>query len=642
MKKVLLSISALAAFTISAHAQQRLSLYEEFSGENCGPCAAANPGLWSLLSGSTNPSKVLLIKYQSPIPSAGPIYLLHPAPFDDRDQYYNVPFAPYGRLNGTGLGTGTAAPTSPGHVANLVQADIDNAASAGSPFNISVSHAWDATGTNITATVTVTAVSAYAPAGGQLKLRAALIEHLVYDTPPGTNGETDFHNVVRKMYPDANGTTIPNAWTVGQSQTFTITGIAPAYVDKSGADTRMVVWIQNDADKSIAQAAKSNANPPVVDVASTALNIPQTLFCTNGSTTTNATVVVKNTGTTNLSSATVYYRVDNGAWQSQPYSGTLAPGATANVTINGISLTPGRHVIYDSVAMPNANLDINPANNVKSKLVYVQNTTPNNLPITTGFENSGNMPTNWMLYDNNGDGESWILVNGAGLLHGGSTYGLRHYNYNYAAGETNIAILPTPNMPSGAKALDFWVAYAQYQNEQDKLEVVYSTDCGATWTTLWSQQGAQLATAPATTSNFVPTQTQWREKSADLSNVPTGAMIGFRATSAYGNNLYIDDVELRAGAALGIEDVVASGYVRMFPNPAKDKVTVEFTLNEQSQVQVQILDAAGRVVANGANTQMSKGVQKVDISTANLAAGIYNVKIQTAAGNRIERLTIVK
>ena len=172
---------------------------------------------------------------------------------------------------------------------------------------------------------------------------------------------------------------------------------------------------------------------------------------------------------------------------------------------------------------------------------------------------------------------------------------------------------------------------------------MYSTDCGASWTTVWSQQGAQLATAPATTSSFVPSQAQWwREKSADLSNVPTGAMVGFRATSAYGNNLYVDDIELRAGAALGIEQVVASGYVRMFPNPAKDKVTVEFTLNEQSQVQVQILDAAGRVVANGANTQMSKGVQKVDISTANLAAGIYNVKIQTAAGNRIERLTVVK
>jgi len=654
MKKVLLSISALAAFTISAHAQQRLSLYEEFSGENCAPCAAANPGLWALLS--ANPSKVLLLKYQSPIPSAGPIYNLYPADYQNRSAYYMPSFiaagntglfAPSGLHNGKILGIGQQ---NPGHVTYMTQAAIDADAAVASPFNITVTHAWDPTGANVTATVTVTAVSAYAPAGAQLKLRVALIEHLVYDTPPGTNGETDFHNVVRRMYPDGSGTTIPNAWTVGQSQTFTITGIAPGYVDKSGVDTRIVAWIQNDADKSIPQAAKSTPVAVPLDVASTTFNIPQTLFCTSGSTTTNATVVIKNIGATTVNAATVYYRVDNGTWQSVPYSGTLATGATATVNINNISLTPGRHIVYDSVALPNNQIDINFANNVKSKVVYVQNTTPNNLPLATGFENGGNMPTNYMLYDANDDGENWILVNGTGYLHNSSIYGIRHYNYDYAAGESNIAILPTPNMPAGAKALDFWVAYAQYIENgvvqgQDKLEVVYSTNCGSSWTPVWSQQGAQLATAPATGAPFVPTQNsnaQWRQKSADLSAVPSGAMIGFRATSDFGNNLYIDDINMRAGTALGIEEVVASGYVRMFPNPAKDKVTVEFTLNEQSQVQVQILDAAGRVVANGANTQMSKGVQKVDISTANLAAGIYNVKIQTAAGNRIERLTVVK
>ncbi|CAG0902347.1 unnamed protein product, partial [Darwinula stevensoni] len=50
--------------------------------------------------------------------------------------------------------------------------------------------------------------------GTTMKLRIGMIEHLVYTTPPGSNGEKDFHNVVREMYPDAAGTTIPNAWTV--------------------------------------------------------------------------------------------------------------------------------------------------------------------------------------------------------------------------------------------------------------------------------------------------------------------------------------------------------------------------------------------------------------------------------------------
>src|ERR1700745_573259 len=110
MKKLVLSLAAFAVFT--ENGQQRLALYEEFSGENCGPCAQANPGLWTLISG--NPTKALLIKYQSPIPSAGPIYNLYKTVTNARMSYYSVPFAPYGRLDGTGLGTGTAAPSSPG------------------------------------------------------------------------------------------------------------------------------------------------------------------------------------------------------------------------------------------------------------------------------------------------------------------------------------------------------------------------------------------------------------------------------------------------------------------------------------------------------------------------------------------------
>jgi len=639
MKKLLLAVCAFAS--VSSYAQTRFSIYEEFSGENCGPCAAANPGLWSLLTTGTNPSNVLLIKYQSPIPSAGPIYQQYTPDVQNRLTYYSVPFAPYGRLNGTNLGSGTAAPSSPGHVANLVQADLNAAASAAAPFNVSVSHVWNATGDTVTATVSVTSPSAYAPANAQLKLRVALIEHLVYDFPPGTNGETDFHNVVRRMYPDANGTTILNAWTMGQNQVFTIKGYVPSYIDKSKADTRIVAFIQNDQDKSIVQAAVSTPVLPGVDAASDALTIPANLICNSGSANVIPTVALKNTGTATLTSATIYYKVDNGSWQSSAWTGSLASNATANVALPAISIAAGAHVIYDSVATPNAMADINPANNVKFKQVWVQNTTPNALPFNTGFENAGTMPTNYMLYDVNGNFQNWQLVTGTSVGHNNSSYALRHYNYSFAAGESNVAIIPTPNMPAGAKALDFWYAYASFQAEADKLEVVYSTNCGQTWTALWNKAGSALATAPATTSSFVPTQSQWKFESVDMTNVPTAAMIGFRGTSDYGNNLFIDDVKLRTGLT-DVNDVVASGLVRMYPNPAKDDVTIEFTVSKSANVSVQILDAMGRVVNNVTNEFMAAGVQKLRVNTASLASGLYNVKIQTEEGHLIERLSVVK
>ena len=215
------------AAAAATHAQQHLALYEEFSGENCGPCAASNPALNTLLA--ANLSKVLLIKYQSPIPSAGPIYNAYTTVTNARLSYYSVPFAPYGRLDGTVQGLGQ---TSPGHIGYLTQSIIDAAAATPAPFTITVSHQWTTNGDSVRATVNLTTPGAYAPSGANLKLRIALIEHLQYPTAPGTNGETEFHNVVREMYPTAGGTQLANAWTAGQSQTITIKGRVPAYVDK--------------------------------------------------------------------------------------------------------------------------------------------------------------------------------------------------------------------------------------------------------------------------------------------------------------------------------------------------------------------------------------------------------------------------
>ncbi len=287
-------------------------------------------------------------------------------------------------------------------------------------------------------------------------------------------------------------------------------------------------------------------------------------------------------------------------------------------------------------------------------MITVQNSTPGPLPIATGFESAGAIPANWSFYDLNGNQMNWTYPSAVGITgvtgHSGSAYTAMHFNYGYAAGETNLILMPTPTIPSGDKALDFYYAYAQYSTENDKLEVVYSTDCGQNWTSIWNRSGAALSTTnngmpgPAVGNNtiFKPTTAQWRLASVDLASVPTGALVAFRAVSDFGNNMYIDDVNMRTGKPTGIEEVVSSGLVSVYPNPAKDNATVEFTLTESTNVQVQVLDAAGRVVNNVSNENMGAGVHKLNINTANMASGLYNVRIQTEKGSRIERLSVVK
>ena len=70
MKKNLLTIALMIVGLIAFAQSPRLSLYEEFTGETCPPCASANPALNLLLAQPANHAKVVAIKWQVPIPSA--------------------------------------------------------------------------------------------------------------------------------------------------------------------------------------------------------------------------------------------------------------------------------------------------------------------------------------------------------------------------------------------------------------------------------------------------------------------------------------------------------------------------------------------------------------------------------------------
>lgn len=638
MKKFLLAMAAFGSLSISfdASAATRMTLHEEFTGENCPPCASTNPGFWDLCNGSGNPSKLIHISYMVPIPSEG-WYCNRTTPiYTARDSYYSVPFAPYGRFDGH---VPDASASSPGHPYYFTQADIDAEAAIASPFTITVTSAWDGTYANIITTVTITCDASGAWTGSgttpNVKLRAALIKTDDFATSPGTNGETHFENVVQAMYPDVNGTTLPTSWMAGESHTYTITGAVPTWLDKS-QNPYMVVWIQDENDKSIAQAAKGAPLTLAVDASATAA--PGKACAASASSSVTPVVTIKNTGTNPLNSATVYYKFDGGTMASVPWSGTLTAGATATVAIPATSLTAGSHTFYDSVANPNSMADVNVVNNANTVNEMIINTTSNALPQSNDFESA--LPANWSFYDENGNGKNFTVATVTPHTGGSGAKAAKHDNFNYSSGEENLIIIPTPTTSANSK-LVFWVAYAQYSSENDKLEVVYSTDCGSGWTSLFNKSGSALATRTDTTAAFTPKANQWRREVVDISSVPTGATLAFKATSNFGNNLYIDDVNMLDATA--VENVnVANMDISIHPNPTSGEAVLAFSLVKESTVSVQLVDITGRVVSNIAAGKMGKGAQTININTSAISAGIYNVVIRTEEGITTERLSVTK
>ena len=641
MKKILLTFAVLPILAYSASAQ-RMTLHEEFTGENCGPCASTNPGFWTLINGGTNPSDLIHIAYMAPIPSAGWFYDRTSTLEGVRETYYSVPFAPYGRYDGH-VPDATAA--SPGHPGYFTQADIDAETAIPDSFTMTCTNAWNATYDSIVTTVTVTATTAWS-GGSSVYLRAALVQTDDFASPPGSNGETHFENVVQAMYPSATGTLMTGTWASGASHTYTITGAKPSFVDPS-AGPYMVVWIQNDVNKVISQAAKGNPLPPIPNDAAL-VGAAMSMICrANGATSITHNVTLKNDGNNTLTSATIYYSLNGGTMASTPWSGTLAVGGTTSVAIPGVSATiagPGYQVFYDSVASPNGFVDQNTANNATNTIFFVESTTAAGLPFSTSFETVD--AGKFYASDNNGNGESWkdYWSGSATSLAHTDSFAYSFDCYDFAAGETEILTLPELATIS-ASSMSFWTSHAPYSSpaEPDQLDVVYSTDCGSTWTSIWSKSGSALANEALTTSAWVPTSpsnyVQW---TVSLSSVPTGSILAFKGTSGYGNYIWLDDVNVTMFPTSVASITENSLGMNVFPNPAKDEATLAFSLMAESNVQVSVVDGIGRTVANVVKDKYTQGNHTVSINTAAFASGVYNVLVQTDNGTFTQHLNIAK
>lgn len=635
MKQILLAATLLATSSLTASAQ-RMTLHEEFTGENCGPCAEVNPGFWALCDSGSNPDKLIHISYMVPIPTPGFYCNRTSAIHTVRSAYYSVPFAPYGRYDGMVPNTDCHGGDDPGQPVCFTQADIDAEAARPDSFAITATSAWNSTYDQVITTVHITCTAAWSASGAtpNVRLRAALVQTNDFATPPGSNGETHFENVVQAMYPDANGTLISGAWTTGETHTYTVTGVVPAWVDKSKAPY-IVVWMQDDNNQSILQAGK--AAPLTLPLDASLSSAPAGLCVPGGSGPVSPQVSLNNTGSTTLTSATIYYKIDGGALMSQPWTGSLAAGATVNVPLTASTVATGAHTLYDSVAAPNGNADVNVINNASKTVILVLSSTTNPLPLATDFETS--LPANWLFFDANANGANWTLANAGN--HAAGTRAAKFQSYTYGHGESDYIILPTPALPANSW-LSFWVAYAQYNSvSAEKLEVLFSTDCGTTWSAIYDKAGSVLSTAASTFDEFVPTATQWREEHVSLSAVPAGAVLAFRATAFNGNNIYVDDINVHS--TVSVQNINASSSnLAVYPNPAKENTNIVFDLEASSYVQLQLADVTGRIISTIANGQLEPGAHTYSVSTAAITSGVYHIVLRTENGTFTRMLSIMK
>ncbi|HAA10860.1 MAG TPA: hypothetical protein DCE41_03845 [Cytophagales bacterium] len=154
---------------------------------------------------------------------------------------------------------------------------------------------------------------------------------------------------------------------------------------------------------------------------------------------------------------------------------------------------------------------------------------------------------NWAI-NNPDDDRLWSFSLEGTSAYGEGDWSLMFDNYSDDDDPTGTSdALVSPRLDfSGVSApqLTFDYAYARFSEEySDTLAIFYSTDCGNSWSTLWSLGGAELETAPTTTDAFFPTASQWASAQINLQAFAGNNQVHFAIVnfSGWGNLLYVDN-----------------------------------------------------------------------------------------------------
>lgn len=372
-------------------------------------------------------------------------------------------------------------------------------------------------------------------------------------------------------------------------------------------------------------------------------------------------VVVQNTSTSSAAIDTfeVSYTMNGGTPVTQLITTSLAAGSSTTVTFPATTMVGGENNIDYAIDFESYNggtlIDISSSSavNIADGPFYRLSPTATATPINEGFQGYGNgvgAPTG-AISDNPNNIRAYTVnksVNNLTFNLGGFGNSDGCYRWDFYAiqsGSSKLIFDKRDFTSSTGTGLTFSYGHAQYQTSNDRLKVNVSTDCGATWTTVWNKAGTQLATAPATTNRFYPTASQWVSDTIDLSAYDGMAdvTIAFEGISDYGNSLYVDDINTASGLITNTKavDAVVAAAVRVMPNPVQNEMTVEFDLPETSEVSMMIYNALGQQVQN-VTTGTFQGVNTVQVNTSELASGVYFLNLVTDKGMTTQRFTVQK
>lgn len=284
-------------------------------------------------------------------------------------------------------------------------------------------------------------------------------------------------------------------------------------------------------------------------------------------------------------------------------------------------------------------------NMLKTSIVTIKG--KNALPVSENF-NTTFPQQDWQILNLDGDPITWEQRTDVGK---GDLTCLVINNADAPTGMIDELILKSMDFTTADKPhLHFDLGYTQYLSAYDpapapdQIDILVSSDCGVSWTNVYSKNQLQLQTVsppiqddPATaqaneTNDWKPTKdSDWRNETVDLgvAKNQSSVLVKIRNTSGYGTRVWFDNFKINNSPTLNIKENKIDGIV-VYPNPSKDLFTISLPLINTEQYEATVYSVTGQLILNATSSKINSNALTIDLSGK--VNGVYILKIKSSSG----------
>ena len=359
------------------------------------------------------------------------------------------------------------------------------------------------------------------------------------------------------------------------------------------------------------------------DASITNLFAPQ-VTCNDSS---NIELSVRNVGTTTINSFKIDYTV-NAQVFSNAFDGlSIPPDHFGHVEFKVGNPLPTNELVIE-IKEVNATVDDSTSLNVIRSTIQI-NDAQDEYPLLLNFESSDSWvtssPSDNNLWVRDFDGQNSFL-RASGFEE--ETLGVESW---FVSPELNTGGLDSAG-------LFFRASYAKRESFNDELFVLVSYNCGESYRDTILYANADSLALTETTERWVPlTESDWKDFSIDLKKtIPAESdlRIAFLFINGNGNDLYIDDLSIRANTPPSFEDLFL-----VYPNNPSAGTLFNLSLNftQKRALTIELISTTGEIIESA---QVSNALNQIVTFNAPFQTGLYFIRVTGSNFTQTQKLLV--